>query len=422
MEKGGIVNYFLCVGLLFPSFSIFFQIIVANLLLSSEQQKLEQQTHRGMNSIKEPVRLRIRETRTGRRSLYLDIYHKGRRKYEYLNLYLEPETSKESRQKNREIMALAETVRAKRLVEFRNGVYGFNDDSDKGKADFYDFMEKLAKDPEKRFNTSKRWNTTLYHLKNCAGTRLRMMDVDRDFCRKFARHLQGLKNERRPEVKLAQNTVAVYYSTFATAVAAAVRQGYIKNDPLSKDDFPEHEETSRNYLTIEELAKLMACDYDKNKALHSAFLFSCLTGLRKVDIMDLTWGEIRKEGKFTRIVFKQIKTGGLEYLDINAQAAALLGRRGPANSKVFPGFTYSNRTTVQLEKWLKKAGIDKKLTFHCARHTFAVMMLDLDTQIYTLSKLLGHRSIRSTEIYAKILDKKKQEAVASIPDLGKVLR
>ena len=63
------------------------------------------------------------------------------------------------------------------------------------------------------------------------------------------------------------------------------------------------------------------------------------------------------------------------------------------------------------------AGIKKHITFHSGRHTFAVMMLDLGTDIYTVSKLLGHREIGTTQIYAKVLDKNKQAAVAKIPSI-----
>lgn len=67
---------------------------------------------------------------------------------------------------------------------------------------------------------------------------------------------------------------------------------------------------------------------------------------------------------------------------------------------------------------MKAAGIDKHITFHCGRHTFAVMMLDLGVDLYTVSKLLGHKSIETTQVYAKILDKNKQSAVDRIPDFG----
>lgn len=131
----------------------------------------------------------------------------------------------------------------------------------------------------------------------------------------------------------------------------------------------------------------------------------------------MTWGEVQKFGSFTRIIFKQKKTGGQEYLDITPQAEKYLGERGNPEDNVFTGFTYGTWTSVELKRWSWEAGIKKDLTFHCGRHTFAVLMLDLGADIYTVSKLLGHKELATTQIYAKVLDKNKQNAVSLIPDI-----
>ncbi len=125
-----------------------------------------------------------------------------------------------------------------------------------------------------------------------------------------------------------------------------------------------------------------------------------------------------KDGR-TRLVFRQKKTGGQEYLDITPQAAQLIGTREAAagNSRVFGNIFAPPTTNTVLRKWTQRAGIGKHITFHCARHTFAVLMLTLDTDIYTVSKLLGHRELRTTQIYAKIVDRKKQQAVDNIPEI-----
>lgn len=94
-----------------------------------------------------------------------------------------------------------------------------------------------------------------------------------------------------------------------------------------------------------------------------------------------------------------------------------MGESGAAAEPVFQGLCNTSNTNANLQRWVNAAGINKKITFHCARHTFAVMMLDLGTDIYTTSKLLGHRNITTTQIYAKVLDKNKQAAVSCIPDL-----
>ena len=177
------------------------------------------------------------------------------------------------------------------------------------------------------------------------------------------------------------------------------------------------EEVKRDYLTLDEVKKLAAtpCRYP---VLKRTFLFSCLTGLRKSDIQKLTWGEVQKFGEYTRIVFKQQKTKGQEYLDISPQAEKYLGERGNPDDIVFTGFTYGAWTSLELQRWSLAAGVQKNLTFHTGRHTFAVLMLDLGADIYTVSKLLGHKFLTTTQIYAKVLDKNKQNAVSLIPDIG----
>ena len=176
------------------------------------------------------------------------------------------------------------------------------------------------------------------------------------------------------------------------------------------------EEGTRMYLTIEEVQRLAQteCEYP---AIKRAFLFSCLTGLRRSDVIRLTWGDVHQQGEFTRIIFKQKKTSGQEYLDIPPQAAELMGERGKDAEHIFPNIHSPSCTNEMSKRWVLRAGIHKDITFHCGRHTFAVMMLDLGTDIYTVSKLLGHRELSTTQIYAKVLDKNKQAAVAKIPDI-----
>ena len=97
-----------------------------------------------------------------------------------------------------------------------------------------------------------------------------------------------------------------------------------------------------------------------------------------------------------------------------------MGERGNPDDYVFTDIHAPSCTNSTIKLWVAKAGINKDITFHCARHTFATMMLDLGTDIYTVSKLLGHRLLSTTQIYAKVLDKNKQQAVANIPSiLGK---
>ncbi len=105
------------------------------------------------------------------------------------------------------------------------------------------------------------------------------------------------------------------------------------------------------------------------------------------------------------------------YLDITPEAVKYMGERNGVKDFVF---CVPSPHTIQniLDEWLAKAGINKRLTFHCARHTFATMMLELDVDIYVVSKLLGHTNVSTTQVYAKIVDKSKQNAVLRIPRIS----
>ena len=152
--------------------------------------------------------------------------------------------------------------------------------------------------------------------------------------------------------------------------------------------------------------------------LKRAFLFSCLTGLRWSDVNNLEWKDVQQINEGWRIHFKQQKTKGQQYLDINQQARDLMGEQGEVSERVFVGLRYSSYMNVELQRWVMSAGITKQITFHCARHTFAVLQLTLGTEIYTLSKMLGHQELKTTQVYAKIVDEKIKEGMNKIPNIN----
>ena len=125
--------------------------------------------------------------------------------------------------------------------------------------------------------------------------------------------------------------------------------------------------------------------------------------------------------KHLRIIFKQQKLqnkgNALQYLDLPDSAVRLMGERQEATMRVFKGLKYSSYTNVALLQWALKAGITKHVTFHAGRHTFAVNQLDRGVDIYALSRLLGHSELRTTEIYADTLDRRRVDAMRSFPDI-----
>ena len=200
-----------------------------------------------------------------------------------------------------------------------------------------------------------------------------------------------------------------------TALFKAVKEGRMRLDTVAAVKADTIRDTEREYLTMDEVRTLAKtpCRADGVKR---AFLFSCLTGLRYVDVSRLTWGEVRKgDGGMTRIMFTQQKTKKREWLDITEQAVEVMGERGGDTDKVFD---MRSRPNDYIPQWVEDAGITgKRITFHSARHTFAVMMLELGVNIAVIQKLLGHKSLATTMIYAKVVDKSKREAMGRIPQL-----
>lgn len=336
---------------------------------------------------------------SGNTSLYLDIYCKGVRSYEYLHLYLSPD--RKDKEKNRETMMLAEAICAKRLVEVRNGQYGFKSPM---AVSLRDYVQRII--DTKKGSTKRRYDALNNILHGYCRPSMMLADITPAWFSAFLAHLgkQGY----------APNTMAVYVATMRYIINQAHREGLLPTNPITGIKGIGYEETNRTYLTIDEVRKLAETPCD-NEVTKRAFLFGCLTGLRNCDIRALTWGDVHEQDGYTRIIYRQAKTHGQEYLDISAQASTLMVDMGKDNDAVFPLMSW-HAVRQQLKAWVKRAKIAKHVTFHTSRHTFAVMMLGV-TDIYTVSKLLGHRELSTTQVYAKVLDKAKREAVDRMPDL-----
>jgi len=373
------------------------------------------------------VILRKRQhTYKGKISLYLEIYKgtvkdqngkiKALRDYEYLDLFLIDQPKNPiDKQQNKEILNLAESIKAKRELEIKNGIYGFTNDFKK-QTNFIDyFKDQMEKRKQSKGNYDN-WDSTLKHITKFAGTNLSFKEIDESFCEDFRNYLEN-KAKKTNGMPLSSSSVSSYFNKFRAALKEAVRKKLILSNPAMDVSITKGEENIREYLTLDELKAIAKteCRYD---VLKRAFIFSCLTGLRWSDIQKLIWSELQKTNDGWRITFHQKKTKGLQYLDISEQARNYLGAADKPNERVFTGLKYSSYANVELTKWMLKAGITKDITFHCARHTFAVIQLDLGTEIYTLSKMLGHSTLKTTEIYAKIIDKKKREAANKIPDIN----
>lgn len=359
------------------------------------------------------VFLREKKLKHNKKGLYLDFYppiiHPERTKptrREHLRLYVfeRPKTEAE-KDHNKETRLLGESIRSKRQLEFQAGVYGFVSIRNKRK-DFLDYFRQIV---ETKKQTSKsnyeNWLSISKHFESFTKGICLFGDVSEKFCNDFKDYL--LNHE-----KLSQNSASAYFDKFKVAVRQAYDEKLLAENPARKIKSIKLEDTEREFLTLDELQSLAGTSF-QYEDLRRASLFSALTGLRYSDIEKLTWQEIqnsKEQGFYIR--FKQKKTKGAETLPISEQAFELLGERGLQDEKIFKDLEYWQCSYLPI--WTAKAGIDKKITFHCFRHTYATLQLTLGTDIYTVSKMLGHKNLQTTQIYAKIIDEKKREAANKI--------
>lgn len=375
-----------------------------------------------MGNSKEPIKLRRRKTKSGNTSLYLDIYLNGERTYEYLKLYLTPERTRADKDKNRETLQLAEAIKSKRIVELRNGEFGFKN----GFATetlFFDYYKSLC---EKRLGEESRgnwgnWYSCLHHLRIYEKReKITFADITPEWVQGFKDYLENRavawahdKRHREKEHLLSRNSKVSYFNKLRACLNQAFDDRIIAVNPCRGIDGFKAEEGTRMYLTLEELKKLVntPCDYD---GVRRAFLFSCLTGLRRSDILRLKWGDVFRQGDFTRIIFRQKKTKGQEYLDITEQAADIMGERGKNEDYIFTDVFTPDCTNKTIQNWVLRAGIDKKITFHSYRRTFATLQAAAGTDIRTIQSMMAHKSITTTQRYMKVVDSNKREASKKI--------
>ena len=363
--------------------------------------------------VKEPIRLRMKELSNGSKSLYLDVYRNGKRSYEYLKMYIIPEVDDNARRQNKATMIAANAIKSKRIIELTNGEAGIKRADDKETMLLLDWMHTYMENQQKRGKKDgHQIKVAIQILKDYAGERVTMEQIDKEFCQGY---IDYLLTEYRPMGKpVSRFTAQNYYRVLNGALNAAVRADVMKLNPFTKignSDKIRRPESKREYMTIEELRALIATPM-KNEAVKQAYLFSCFCGLRISDIIGLKWGNVYVDNGQYRLEVVMQKTKETIYLPLSPEALRWMPERGDKTSEdhVFdlPSTTHIN---ILLKPWAKAAGIDKKFSFHTARHTFATMMLTLGADLYTTSKLLGHTDVKMTQVYAKIINRKKDEAV-----------
>jgi integrase len=344
------------------------------------------------------IKLRKKKLADGSTSLYLDYYINGQRQYEFLKLYLG-----KNKDENKEILKLANNIRSKRELEAQHSEHGFIP-AFKKRLNFVDYFEKVAKS---KSLGEKAWFCSLKHLKDFTNGHIQFSAVNEDWLEEYKKYLL---------TKVSDNTAHLYFSKIKAAFRQAVKDKITVNNPADSVTNIKATETDRCFLAQDDLQKL-ADTFCKDAEVKRAFLFACYTGLRLGDLENLCWQNIQNHS----VQFRQKKTRMPIAVPLSDTAKEMLyGSLDNVlplpNNKVF-GLPSRNQIVLVLRDWIKKAEIDKPVSFHTSRHTFATIGLTSGIDLYTMSKLLGHKTIAATQIYARVVDEKLRKAVSMLPSI-----
>lgn len=352
-----------------------------------------------------------RKMNDGKIGLYLDFRINGKRERESLKLVLSGK--KRPTSDDKEKLALAEKIRAKREHEFNTGQHGFVS-KERANADFVKYFKKITDDETERFQkgltkskTYQTYRSTLNLLVDFTGGVLKFSALNEQWLEGIRRYFLDIVDSPR--------TSSTYFAKIRAVVNRAYKERIIQHNPVERVKHISKGQSEKHFLYQEELECAMVAECPR-PVWKKAFLFSCFTGLRLSDVEQLTWDKIQGN----QIHFRQEKTEGFEYLPLSKTAKDIINStlaegEEPVGSKLIfqlEGRAHRGRYITQ---WMKNAGIEKPITFHSSRHTFATLLLTKGVDLYTVSKLLGHQDIQTTLIYAKIIDKVKDNAIEALP-------
>lgn len=360
--------------------------------------------------MKDIVKLREKKLKDGSISLYLETYQNGTRSYEFLKMYISPGTDKVTKEKNKAVLTAAKTIQAQRIVAIQQGHANIQKKQD---VLFVDFFESCMKS-RTPVSMTKLYKYSLNLWVKYAGRQVMISSVDNRKLEGFALFLKSHHTgNSKKTVPIKETTARKYFECISRILTLAVYDGILDSNPARKLDShlkPQGTSDDRAFLTLDEV-KILAETPCADDDLKRAFLFSCFTGLRKSDIEQLTWEMLEDDC----IRIKMQKTQQYITVPISGNARIFLGT--PGSGPIFHLSKSDRQLRRDLEKWIGSSSISKHITFHCARHTFATLTLTYGADLYTVSKLLGHQNIQTTQIYAKIVDSKKRDAVDAIPEI-----
>ena len=367
--------------------------------------------------------MRFKPLKDGRRHIYLDIYKDGKRTYEYLKLYLLPESDAGAEKANGKTMKEAEVILKKRIRELKKepeeSKYLKKEvETPKDEMLLLDWIKEFEELQRRRgvksLGATKRFHVSVQDF----GRNPKLKDIDKSFCLAYIDFLRNYTKKDGTDYSVKSKFDM--FECMNNAINTAIQQEILTANPINKIDRSERirrKESQRDFLTIDEVKRLIATPCDP-PTVKQAYLFACSCGLRIGDVLNLKWKDISEDKGTWRASILMLKSQRPLYIPLGEQARKWMPEQGEDSpeEKVFK----LNRQTINenLQSWAEAAGItNKKVTFHTSRHTFATMLLTLGADIYTVSKLLGHTSVKTTQIYAKIIDQKKDDAVSLVDNI-----
>lgn len=360
--------------------------------------------------VKQKVSVREKQASNNRKSLYLDWYDgNGKRTKEYLGLFiLENPKNPFEKQSNKDVLEKAEYYRVQKESQYFKGEAEEAKEQKLNKNQhFVEYFEKYVTSYDKKDLRVMR--AVLGQFKNFAPKNITSKEITESFCNSFKAYL---------DKSLNGDTPSTYFARFKKMLRQAKRDKLFRDSPAQEIKNKKNDTSlTKAVLTIAEI-QLLANTHCGNPEVKRAFLFCCNTGLRFVDVKALQWKHIKGD----TLKLEQAKTkdkasdGGIVEVTLNDTAIKLLGQPADKETLVFK-LPSHNATVDNIEYWVKRAGIDKHITFHCARHSFGTLLGDFGNDIYTISKLLGHNSLKHTTKYVRESKELKIKATNSIPAL-----
>lgn len=275
------------------------------------------------------------------------------------------------------------------------------------KEKVFDFINDLMNNKGQKRRVA--YKSVMDYLKAFATCKnietLQFSHLTTNFCDEFVNYLKT--------TKLVSNTISLYCSVFRTIIKRAYENNYLKNN-IKINQIAMDKVSTREYLNIDELYRLEQTPCD-NEVVKNMCLFSAYTGLRHGDIIKLTWNNVIERNSELSVRIRMQKTQRELIVPISKKAQQFLPLKTDANDeRIFDPMCANRSENYHLKMWVARAGINRKITFHCFRHTFAMIQLENGTGLDVIQKMLGHTNIATTQIYAKVSEKMMREAVERI--------